>query len=119
MHRAKVFSLILAAMLCCTCAYAGDVVFSWTCQDPRVTAVRVQANGEDEGLWTVLDPSVTSYTFSDIDTTVDNTFNIQSTRDGESWSSTKGMVLKAQTSETDDASSMMVVGPETPWGGGR
>lgn len=119
MRKAIVSVFALAMTLCCACAFAKDVVFSWTCQDPRVVAVRVQANGEDEGLWTELDPSVTSYTFTGIDTSVDNTFNIQSTRDGESWSSTKGMVLKAQTPESYDASSMMVVGPETPWGGGR
>ena len=117
MKKAIVSVFVLALALSFACA--KDVVFSWTCQDPRVVAVRVQANGEDEGLWTVLDPSVTSYTFTGIDTSVDNTFNIQSTRDGEGWSSTNGMVLKAQTPESDDASSMMVVGPETPWGGGR
>lgn len=117
MKKAIVSVFALAMTLCCACAFAKDVVFSWTCQDPRVVAVRVQANGEDEGLWTELDPSVTSYTFTGIDTSVDNTFNIQSTRDGESWSSTKGMVLKAQTPETYDASSMMVVGPKTQWGG--
>lgn len=115
MKKAIVSVFALAMTLSFACA--KDVVFSWTCQDPRVVAVRVQANGEDEGLWTVLDPSVTSYTFTGIDTSVDNTFNIQSTRDGGSWSATKGMVLKAQTPESDDASSMMVVGPETPWGG--
>ena len=112
-----IVSMLVSFMLCCACAFAKDVVFSWTCQDPRVVAVRVQANGEEEGLWTVLDPSVTSYTFTGIDTSVDNTFNIQSSRDGESWSSTKGMVLKAQTSEACDEPAMMVVGPETPWGG--
>ena len=66
----------------------------------------------------MLDPSVTSYTFTGVDTSVENIFNIQSTRDGESWSSTKSMVLKAQTPDTYDSSSVMVVGPETPRGGG-
>ena len=117
MRKVIVSMVAFSMVLCCSCVFAKDVVFSWTCQDPKVTAVRVQSNGEDEGLWTVLDPSVTSYTFTGVDTSVENIFNIQSTRDGESWSSTKSMVLKAQTPDTYDSSSVMVVGPETPRGG--
>ena len=66
----------------------------------------------------VLMLAVSGLAMAEEDTSVENIFNIQSTRDGESWSATKSMVLKAQTPDTYDSSSVMVVGPETPRGGG-
>ena len=89
MAKAKLFACIITFLLLVAVPlFSIDVVLNWECNDPTITALRVQRvqkDGKGPEEWIELPADTTSYTFTDVDQNSRATFRLQSTKDGGTW----------------------------------
>ena len=87
--KAKLFACIVTFLLLVAVPlFSLDVVLRWECNDPEITALRVQRvqeEGMDSEEWIELPAYTTSYKFTDMDSNSSIAFRLQSTKDGVTW----------------------------------
>lgn len=69
------------------------LTWNWTSSDPLVTNFRYQVDGEEEDKWTVVDSSVTEYSFESLDSFRAHTLYLQQSYDGVTFSSSGKSVI--------------------------
>ncbi|MGE4455098.1 MAG: hypothetical protein AB7D92_11275 [Sphaerochaeta sp.] len=95
--KRKFITLFAALVLVPAFLFAVPVVvtWEWLLEDPLVTTFRYQVDGEEEGEWTTVDSSVTSYTERGLDGTEDHTLYLQQSYDGVHFSGSALSVAEA------------------------
>lgn len=84
-HRIPAAVIVLTVVL--STVSSLDVRWNWSGDHGDIGYFRYQLNGEDEDGWTVVDGSVMQAVTPDICPEEENTFHLQSSYDGETWSS--------------------------------
>ncbi len=106
--KAKLFACIVTFLLLVAVPlFSLDVVLNWECNDPEITALRVQRvqmEGIDSEEWIELPAYATSYTFTGIDQDSSITFRLQSTKDGETWKDESIQTIVPNVQEADRSS---------------
>ena len=89
--------LFVALLLISATLFAKPVMMNWVweLENPKVTTVRYQVDGENPNKWIVVDSSVTSYTAEGLDGTQTYTLYIQQSYDGQNFSESSKLVSEA------------------------
>lgn len=80
-----VLAVALLASSTLLAAQEVSITWAWKATQSGVTAFRYQLDNEIEGLWTVVDASVLSFTSGPLDASVDHVLFVQQTLDGSIW----------------------------------
>lgn len=95
--RLALLGLILLSVL--FSLNSSTLKWSWSSQDADIRYYRYQLNGEEDGLWTVVDSSVNSALVES--TQEDNVFYLQASSDGVTWSlSSRGVFTSEKEMKT-------------------
>lgn len=96
MKRKLIFAALLLIMLPLS-LFADEYIafWSWTNDDPGITAYRYQLNSQDPDGWTVVGPEVTQYSYAIEDPSQDITLYVQASYDGVNWSGSSETVAPA------------------------
>lgn len=109
--KAKLFACIVTFLLLVTVPlFSIDVVLNWECNDPNVTALRIQKEEKGSEEWIELPAYTTSYTFTDVDSNSTVTFRLQSTKDGENWKDESIQTIVPSLQEVDRSSTTVGTG---------
>lgn len=98
----KVLATFLILLIAFTLvAEEKSLVFVWDWFDTDVTYFRYQLDSDSEEGWTVVESYETMATFSDLDLSVEHTFYLQQSYDGENWSESSTYVSEIYSEEKD------------------